>query len=220
MLDHHIQRQIVYQLAFAPSMRFADLKPDGLENKLFTYHLKKVVAAGFVIKQEDGSYALTSDGRRVGKGALSREQKYINSAYSILLFAMKKDDEWLLYKRHTHPLIGLYGFMQAKPVANESIFETATRTCLDETGLSATFSPHGSGYFRVYRDEQLESFIHFTLLVGSDIAGDLRQNSEFGEYEWVHSPDFSSPDMLPNMQTLHKMSEGPVGSIVDETFAL
>ena len=46
MLDHHIQRQIVYQLAFVDSLRFGELKPDDLDNKLFTYHLKKVVSAG------------------------------------------------------------------------------------------------------------------------------------------------------------------------------
>lgn len=218
MLDHHIQRQIVYRLAFVDSLRFGELKPDELENKLFTYHLKKVVAAGLVLKQEDGSYALTSEGRRVGKGALERERKYIDRAYSIILIALQKDDAWLLYKRHTHPLIGLYGFMQAKPTADKTILETVAMTCLEETGLSGTFTTHGSGYFRMYRDTELESFIHFTLVVGTNIAGDLRQNSEFGEYEWVNSPDFSGLDMLPNMQTLHKMCERPAGSFVDETF--
>ena len=220
MLDHHIQRQIVYQLAFVDSLRFGELKPDDLDNKLFTYHLKKVVAAGFVSKGVDGSYALTLEGRRIGKGALERERKYIDRAYSVILIALQKDDTWLLYKRHTHPLIGLYGFMQAKPAADEPILTTAQRTCLDETGLRADFTAHGNGYFRMYRDTQLESFIHFTLLVGTNIVGDLHQNSEFGEYEWVNSPDFSGLDMLPNMQTLHKMCERPAGSFVDETFLL
>jgi hypothetical protein len=220
MLDHHIQRQIVYRLAFVDSLRFGELKPDELENKLFTYHLKKVVAAGLVIKQEDGSYTLTSEGRRVGKGALERERKYIDSAYSIILIALQKDDAWLLYKRYTHPLIGLYGFMQAKPTADTTILETATTTCLKETGLSATFAPHSSGYFRMYRNTELESFIHFTLVVGTNIQGDLRQNTEFGEYEWIRSPDFAASDMLPNMRTLYKMCESPAGSFVDETFQL
>jgi hypothetical protein len=46
MLDHHIQKSIVYDLAFAESLRFSDLKPPELENKAFTYHLKKVMKAG------------------------------------------------------------------------------------------------------------------------------------------------------------------------------
>lgn len=220
MLDHHIQRRIVYQLAFVDSLRFAELQPDDLENKLFTYHLKKVLAAGFVVKQPDGSYALTPEGRRVGKGALEREHKYINRAYSVLLIALKKDDSWLLFKRQTHPLIDLYGFMQAKPSATEPILATAEKTCRSETGLGATFSVHGNGYFRMYKGDALESFIHFTLVIGSDITGELRQNSEFGEYEWMMSPDFSSSDMLPSMQTLYEMCESPAPLFVDETYNL
>lgn len=220
MLDHHLQRQIVYRLAFVESLRFGELKPDDLDNKLFTYHLKKVVATNLVIKQEDGSYRLTAEGRRVGKGALERERKYLDRAYSIILIALQKDDDWLLYKRHTHPLIDLYGFMQAKPSADKPVVTSAKITCLSETGLHADFTAHGNGYLRMYRNTELESFIHFTLLIGTNIQGDLHQNSEFGEYEWVNSPDFSAPNMLPNMRTLHKMYESPAGSFVDETFQL
>lgn len=220
MLDHHIQRQIVYQLAFADSQRFGELKPDDIDSKLFTYHLKKVVAAKLIDKLGDGSYALTAEGRRIGKGALWKERKYIDRAYSIILIALKDEEKWLLYKRHTHPLIGLYGFMQARPIANESVIETAHKTLHSETNLTAELAIHGHGYFRVYHAEALESFIHFTLLRGTLQSGVLRQNSEFGQYEWRASPDFFASDMLPNMRTLHKMCEDPAGSFVDETFLL
>ena len=77
MLDHHIQRTIVYTLAFAESMRFGELKPDELDNKLFNYHLKKVIAAGYVAKNDEGLYTLTSEGKRVGKGALKKQSRLI-----------------------------------------------------------------------------------------------------------------------------------------------
>ena len=220
MLDHHIQRTIVYQLAFADSMRFGELKPDTIESKLFTYHLKKVVAAGFVEKTEDGSYALTLEGRRVGKGALKKQSRMIDRAYSVLLLAIQRPDDgaWLLYRRQTHPMLGLTGFMHAQPVANQPIAETAAQVCKQETGLTGEFSVHGHGYFRVYRETQLESFIHFTLLKCTRIQGELRQNSEQAEYYWAQKPDFAAPNMLPNMQTLRKMSEAPAGTFADESF--
>ena len=93
MLDHHIQRTIVYTLAFAESLRFAELKPDDIDSKLFTYHLKKVVSAGFVTKTADGAYALTPEGRRVGKGALEKQSRMINRAYSILLLAIRRKED-------------------------------------------------------------------------------------------------------------------------------
>jgi hypothetical protein len=222
MLDHHIQKSIVYDLAFAESLRFSDLKPDELENKAFTYHLKKVISAGLVQKLDDGRYSLTMKGRRIGKGALKKESRLLDRAYSILLLAVRniEDDTWLLYKRQTQPLLGLTGFMQAQPVAETDARGTAQQTCFEQTGIQAEFAVQGHGYFRVYRKGELESFIHFTLLVGHDPKGELLRTAESAGYFWQRTPNFAHPDMLPNMQTLHKMCEGQPGSFVEATFEL
>jgi hypothetical protein len=220
MLDHHIQREIVYALAFSEGMRFSELKPDDLENKAFDYHLKKVIVAGYVQKNDDGTYSLTSEGKRVGKGALKKQNRMIDRAYSTLLLAIRRpeDGAWLLVRRKVQPLLGLRGFMNASPIATQQTVQTAAAICQEQTGLTGTFVPHGHGYFRVYRDGGLESFIHFTLLICSDIQGELRQNSELAEYYWDTDPDWQAPDMLPNMQTLFEMSQAPSGSFVEKTF--
>lgn len=222
MLDHHIQKSIVYDLAFADSLRFSDLKPDDMENKAFTYHLKKVMRAGLVEKLEDGHYALTMKGRRIGKGALKKESRLLDRAYSILLLAVRRseDDAWLLYKRSNQPLLGLTGFMQAQPVAEADARDTAQKTAREQTGLTAEFNVHGHGYFRVYRNKELESFIHFTLLVAHDPQGQLLETAESAGYSWQQTPNFERPDMLPNMQTLHKMCEAAPGSFAEATFEL
>lgn len=220
MLEHHIQRQIVYDLAFSEGLRFSELKPDALENKAFDYHLKKVIAAGYVRKNDDGTYSLTSEGKRVGKGALKKQSRLIDRAYSTLLLAVRRPDDgaWLLVRRKTQPLLGLRGFMNASPIATQQTVQTAAAVCQEQTGLVGTFVPHGHGYFRIYRDGALESFIHFTLLVCSDIQGELHQNSELAEYYWDTDPDWQAPDMLPNMQTLFEMSQAPSGVFVERTF--
>ncbi len=222
MLDHHIQKSIVYDLAFAESLRFSDLKPDDMENKAFTYHLKKVMKSGLVEKLEDGHYSLTMKGRRVGKGAFKKESRLLDRAYSILLLAVRRseDDAWLLYKRQTQPLLGLTGFMQAQPVAETDARTTAQQTAREQTGLTIDFEVQGHGYFRVYRSGELESFIHFTLLVGQNPAGELLETAESAGYFWQQTPNFESPDMLPNMQTLHKMCEAAPGLFVEATFEL
>lgn len=220
MLDHHIQRTIVYQLAFASSMRFGELKPDDIENKLFTYHLKKVIAAGFVEKNNEGLYKLTSEGRRIGKGVFKHENQWIDRAYSTLLLAIrrKSDGAWLLYKRHTHPMIGLAGFMHAQPTAKTNVAKAAAHECKEKTGLEGEFRVHGHGYFRVYHNNELESFTHFTLLVCNDIEGELSQNSELADYYWELRPDFSGSHMLPNMQTLRDMYDDHANTFVEQTF--
>lgn len=204
MLDHHLQRNIVYRLAFSPSLRFSELKPADIENKLFDYHLKKVIKAGFVVKNEDGQYALTPQGRKLGIHALGNGQAIVDQAYSVLFMAVRKatDYTWLLYTRNTHPLIGRTGFMHATPVASESTTETAERVLKEKTGLTGSFTALGGGYFRVFDQDNLESFTHFTLLVCDDASGDLNVNDEFADYTWQTSPDFTAKEMLPNMTIL------------------
>lgn len=220
MLDHYIQKDIVYTLAFSDGMRFGELKPDGLENKAFDYHLKKVVRAGLVEKTEDGLYRLTSEGKRVGISASRKQLDRLDQARSTLLLAPRRasDGAWLLMRRKAQPLIGLRGFMNARPTAEQEIVRTAEQVCREQTGLAGKFVVHGDGYFRTYRGGELESFIHFTLLVCNDIQGELHQNSSLAEYYWDTDPDWSAPDMLPSTQTLRKMLAAPAGSSVDEKF--
>lgn len=220
MLDHHIQKNIVYTLAFSDGMRFGELKPDELENKAFDYHLKKVIKAGLAEKTADGLYTLTSEGKRVGKGALKAQSRMIDRAYSTLLLAIRRESDgaWLLMRRKSQPLLGLAGFMNVQPTAEYDIVETAQEVCRDETGLAGEFVVHGHGYFRTARSGSIESFIHFTLLVCNDIQGELRQNSSLAEYYWDTDPDWSAQDMLPSSQTLHKMLAAPAGCFVDQRF--
>jgi hypothetical protein len=221
MLDHHIQRRIVYTLAFADEMRFGELQPDDLDNKLFDYHLKKVIAEGYVVKNEDGLYSLTPEGRRVGKGALTNASRMINRAYSLLFMVVRRqsDGAWLLFKRGTQPLLGLTGFMQAQPSQTLSAIEVAHQVCLEKTDLDGEFRVASNGYFRIFKDEELESFSHFTLLVCDDVSGELAQNDTLGEYYWQFDPDFTIEGMLPTAKTLSELSTTPL-PFVEQTFRI
>jgi hypothetical protein len=207
MFDHHIQKSIIYRLAFADTVSFTNLKPDDLDNKLFTYHLKKVIARGFVEKTAEGAYQLTAKGRRVGKGALERDDRFIDRAYSVLLLVIKDttSDSWLLHTRETQPLRGLTGLLQARPLPDSSMIDIATHTLTAQTGLSGDFSIAGQAFFTFIRSEQLESFIHATILVGQNITGVLQTKSEAGEYAWVHISDFSAPGILPTVSAIAAM---------------
>jgi hypothetical protein len=222
MLDHHIQRTIVYTLAFADAMRFSELQPDDVDSKLFTYHLKKVIHEGYAIKNLDGTYSLTSEGRRVGKGALKKQSRFINRAYSILFLVIrrKSDGAWLLYKRGAHPLIGLSGLMHAQPNPIDSIIKTAQEECRRKTGLRGDFTVINNGYFRVYKDDELESFTHFTLLACDDIQGELSQNDELGEYYWQIDPDFTAADVLPTARVLAEAYLHHDQSFIEQTFRI
>lgn len=222
MLDHHLQRTIVYRLAFTDRLTFSELKPDLIDNKLFTYHLKKVLAAGLVKKLPDGGYALTPEGRRLGIRVLDKQSAVIDQPESVLFLAVRRrrDRAWLLYRRRTHPLRGRIGFMHCTPLASQGSAQTAAEACLEKTGLTATFRPLGGGFFRTYRAGELESFTNFTFLVSDDGEGDIRSSDEHAEYFWETKPDFSASDMLPNMKTLAELHRVDQPFFIEKTFRL
>ncbi len=219
MLDHYIQRNIVYRLAFTDKLRFSELKPDLLDNKLFNYHLKKVVSAGLVEKTDEGLYALTPEGRRLGVHVLDNQLASVDKADSVLFLVVRRklDDAWLLYKRKTHPLINKVGFMHCSPNATENATQTA-RQCIADIGLNGSFIFLGSGFFRVFQNGKLESFTNFTLLVCEDAQGNLASKDEYADYYWQVQPDFTAPEMLPNMSLLSEYYARGERFYVEHTF--
>ena len=202
MLEHHIQKSILRQLAFSEDgLRFSELQPEGVENKLFNYHLSIVVRDGLAEKSDVGTYRLTTDGRRLGLRAFAIND-YTLAAHSVLFLVVRNGDQWLVYRRKAHPLIGKEGFMHAIPVAGKPVVEAASEELLAKTGLQATFQHRGSGFATVLSDGEPESFTHFDMLVADSTDGELQQLHENAEYFWVDDIDLTSEDLIPNMARL------------------
>jgi hypothetical protein len=223
MLDHHLQRAIIHKLAFTPSASFSELKPDDVDNKLFTYHLKKTTSSGYVQKSEDGQYSLTPDGRRLSTGVLDKQQALVTERPLSALFLVirrKSDGAWLLYTRKTHPMLGYKGFMHVRPNAAEDIAMTARNQVREKTGLVGSFTALGGGYVRIFKRDELESFTHFTLLYCNDAEGELVQNDAHSEFYWDINPDFEQGTMFPTTITLKKAYDRGEPFFVEKTFTI
>ena len=220
MLEHHIQKAIVYKLAFAPSLRFSKLKPDELDNKLFSYHLKQVVNSGLVKKDGEGSYSLTAEGRRVGAGVLDKQAATLARAHSVLFLIVrrKNDKAWLMFKRKTHPLFGGVGLMHVNPKAGENVFKTAKNKLLTKTNLNAKFKYLGSGYFTFYKDGELESFTHFTVLSAEDSTGEFKSKSDKGEYFWVADLSEIKKELLPTADAILQQYQSGKQFFIEQVF--
>lgn len=218
MLDHHLQREIIHELAFVPAARFSELKPDDIENKLFTYHLQKVIKAGYVEKAEDGTYSLTAEGRRLGL-QLTRSERYtLEKAYSalFLIIRRKSNGAWLFCDRNLHPLLGYTALPVATPDAALTAVEVAARDLKAKTGLDGTFKALGGGFYHLYKDGELESYTNFTLMICEDASGELQQLDTSGTYEWLQDPDFTDKRFLPTTKRLTELYQAGEAFFLEE----
>lgn len=203
MLNHHLQKQILNKLITAPTARYAELKPADIESNVFTYHLHQLIRDGLVEKCQDGSYCLTSSGKAAGITSKLSSSQLEQQAHAILLLLAIDDTKgWLLRKRIVHPLYGRTGFIHGEPRHDEPVTETAVRRFKQKTGLSASFTVSGSGYIRIYKQEELESFTQFTLLKAESITGTLLDKDTTGVNEWHKNPDLSDDSYIPSMKDL------------------
>lgn len=206
MQEHHIQKEILYNLILSDSVRFADLKPDGIDSNVFTYHLKQLIKQKLVLKNENGTYDLTPLGRVSGINITLSKKELLEQAHSILLMCLRtKDDGWLLRRRLAQPMYKKVGFTHGEPVWDEPAIETATKTFTERTGLQADFKPAGSGYVRLNHGSELESFTHFTLYYADSYTGTLIPKSRNGENYWEKDPDFTDPMMIPSMADIARL---------------
>lgn len=203
MLDHHLQKAIVNMLKSNEELSFTALKPDDIDNKLFTYHLKIVIREGFVDKTTRGTYRLTPAGQKLWKRMSESPEQISTRAFPVLyLIIHDKNKGWLLYRRKTHPFIGKVAFMHATPTGEYTASEQAKQETLRKTGLRCNYRVIGSGFFRTYNDTALDGFVNFTALYCEHPEGELRPQDPDAEYFWDREPDSDELDMLPNMPHL------------------
>ena len=71
---HSLQSHILKKLTLDTTLRYGDLKPQGVESNRFVYHLKKLIDDRLIDKMA-GGYKLTIKGKRfVGKLSLGTFQ--------------------------------------------------------------------------------------------------------------------------------------------------
>lgn len=208
MIEHHIQKAILQKLIHIPDARYADLKPADMDGNIFSYHLHQLERAGLILKTEENRYALTASGKAEGINSNVPAAELHAQAHSILLLQVRDNDgKWLLRRRIVHPMHGYIGFLHGEPKIGQPVAETAADRLMQQTGLTASFRVQGSGYITLYKNDDLESYTHFTLLSAMDASGELIQSNNTGENIWIENPDFADTSYIPSMVALAKMTD-------------
>lgn len=210
---HHIQRTILGELMQGENLRYAQIKPKGLESNVFAYHLKSLKDSGYVMRTSWGTYGLTSVGKRyVDSLSLSNLKPRIQPKIIILLACHDRLGRWLLMKRKVQPLLGKVGFPYGKLHRDEKIAEAAARELFEKTGLQAVLHHRGDGYITIRSAEDKEpvSEVLFHLFTGVAPSTDPHAHHPAGELFWATpDQDWSDNKMMPSMPDLIKLLEAP-----------
>jgi ADP-ribose pyrophosphatase YjhB (NUDIX family) len=203
---HRLQKHILYNLTTNPSLAYSKLKPTAVEGNLFTYHLHCLIKEELILKQTDGKYALTTQGKRLSEGLSLKTMTFSFQPKMVTLIACQgKSGKWLLYRRKRQPMINLVGFPYGKLHLDEPIARAAQRELKEKTGLSAKLTHRGDGYITIYQDKQLASQVFFHLFTGNDPTGKLKPPDKAGEAFWCDLSNYPNLKLIPSMPDLMEL---------------
>lgn len=197
---HPYERHILWKLALGEKLRYSELRPKGAESNLFVYHLKKLIADGFVKKAEKG-YCLTAPGQRyVDKLSLASLEPRFQPKIVTLIILRNPKGEYLLYTRKRQPFYGMAGFPYGKVHFGETIAEAASRELREKTGLRAKLAHRGDAYLTIY-NEQRELITHMFCHVfyGTNPSGTLLAETEVGSCGWEDIKSIDRKKFIPGL---------------------
>lgn len=199
---HQAQTSILRALLFAPHAGFAELqKTTDLTSDHFNFHIKKLVEAGLVTKNDSG-YTLSSRGKEYANRMDTEENEIEKQPkVSVALIVERQNGdrrEFIVQKRLKQPYYGFYGRLGGKVRWGESFEQAAARELEEETGLSGTFTFSHIFHKKDYRksDGKLLEDKLFLIMHCSDATGKMLPAFEGGENHWMTQDELVSQDKV------------------------
>ncbi len=187
-ITSEIQNQIISRLKNADVLKYSKLKPKGIPNDLFNYHLQFLVKKNFLNKSIKG-YSLSEEGIRYVADSKPTDSMINQSLFKVnpvmILSRKEKGKIQILNQlRKSHPSYGKKGIPGGVVHKGESIEDAATRKFKIETGLEARFKMIGIMRRFLFTNNELFSDVFFPIMYAQKFSGNLL-NTEYGENMWV-----------------------------------
>lgn len=199
---HTVQTSILRALLFVPHATFAELqKTTSLSSDHFTFHIKKLIAAGLVEKTDDG-YTLTPRGKEYANRMDTDEneiEKQPKVSVALIVERHNGDQrEFIVQQRLKQPYYGFYGRLGGKVRWGESFEEAAARELEEETGLIGAFTFSHIFHKRDYRKSDgnlLEDKI-FVIMHCDNASGEMMKEFEGGKNFWMTQEELIAQDKI------------------------
>ncbi len=202
---HYIQRDILRQLARTANNErsFGELKPSGIENNLFSYHLKQLVNDGLVIWRQN-QYRLSADGVRY-VGAVSRTNLDMLPQPKLFCLLLLQNDagEFALHRRHAQPFVGSYTFPGGIVFFGETAQEVVNRQLNEKIGCIIPTIDRGMASLRLGDQHEVLSHSYAHLFYGR-VKGrpPLKAKDDRFAPEWIQVYDTPDDELMPDVKAI------------------
>jgi 8-oxo-dGTP pyrophosphatase MutT (NUDIX family) len=188
---HPIQLHILERLRSTNSeLRYRDMRPAGVENDLYNYHLRYLVGQGLAEKYDGNFYRLTTEGKRYlmelnPVTELGESHRFKMASLCLTVRGSGPDLQALYQRRSRMPHAGADGIIGGGIKRGEPAIATARRRLWEEAGLTGNFNLLGIIRKRFFGPAgDIASDILFHVCICTDSRGELVSRNEFGLNSW------------------------------------
>ncbi len=184
-VNHHIERSILGYLMIHEYGRFRDLRPEKIETNLFTYHLKLLQKADYIVKTEKG-YTLSRRGL-IYVDRVNAEKMKVRTQPKIITMLLVQDGygKVLLQRRTKQPYINTWTLPYGKlHIDDLSVIDAARRESLEKLEFEPRRLRHAGDCYITVINGHRTAEVHST-------QGDLQEDAT------VHI----NTQQIPNIET-------------------
>jgi len=213
---HHIQKDIISSLAHTAPQRFSELQPPQIPNNTFSYHLKRLLQAGYV-QLTDKGYVATRKALKALQYTANHDKRMNNPVFITAIFVTNNNGDVLLLRRNNQPFVGWYGIPAGLIHQGEPLDEAARRELREKASIKNA-RPQFAGVldFRYKESATDDLFVHTIAFIysyrlptsGKQLAG---FSSRYGTLLWS---ELNDPRILPEVHDMAKIARKADGSLV------
>lgn len=203
LVEHFIQRDILRTLSRRQGLSFSELKPQGIDNGIFSYHLKSLLSAGLVVRNDE-QYSLSVEGTQYVSW-VTRTNLDVHPQPKLFCFLIIENErgEFLLHKRNAQPFLGRYTFPGGALFFGEDLGELVTRQLLEKVGFRIKMQDRGMASLRLGEGGYVMSHTYAHLFYGTVLYGP-RPHAKDKRFtpEWVSLDDLAEANLLPDVRVI------------------
>jgi ADP-ribose pyrophosphatase YjhB (NUDIX family) len=209
VITHYIQRDILRSLSKAEQLRFSELKPQGIENGIFMYHLRQLIHEGLVNKQH-GQYLLSETGlRHVSLLTRTNLDLHAQPKLFCLLVIRNSHGEYVMHRRSSQPFINRLTFPGGALFFDENLSDYTSRQLMEKVNIDVPLTLRGLADIRLKSNGQTITHIYAQLFYG-EVQGRplIKAKDERFAPQWTRVDLLKPHDILPDIPDILEQVHG------------